>query len=112
MAIKPPSGVGRQYLGEIGKTDNGIVMVTTHLYDGKKSLPLDVELYQPASSLPHGKEDEEFLKKPALGIELIDRSLNRGYRPGIVLIDAGYGNNTTFLTELEERKLKSARRSR
>ena len=100
------SGVGRQYLGEIGKTDNGIVIVTTHLYDGKKSLPLDVELYQPASSLPDGKEDEEFKKKPELGIELIDRSLNRGYRPKIVLIDSGYGNNTTFLKKLEERKLK------
>jgi SRSO17 transposase len=24
-------GVGRQYIGEIGKTDNGIVVVTTHL---------------------------------------------------------------------------------
>lgn len=33
------AGVGRQYIGEIGKTDNGIVVVTTHLYDGKKSLP-------------------------------------------------------------------------
>jgi SRSO17 transposase len=44
---------GRQYIGEIGKTDNGIVVVTTHLYDGKKSLPLDLELYQHASSLPH-----------------------------------------------------------
>ena len=30
-------GVGRQYIGEIGKTDNGNVVVTTHLYDGKKS---------------------------------------------------------------------------
>ena len=27
-------GVGRQYLGEIGKTENGVVIVTTHLYDG------------------------------------------------------------------------------
>ncbi|AFY91302.1 transposase, IS4 family protein (plasmid) [Chroococcidiopsis thermalis PCC 7203] len=44
------SGVGRQYIGEIGKTDNGIVIVTTHLYDGVKSLPLDVELYQHATS--------------------------------------------------------------
>jgi SRSO17 transposase len=26
-------GVGRQYIGEIGKRDNGIVVVTTHLYD-------------------------------------------------------------------------------
>ncbi len=31
------AGVGRQYIGEIGKTDNGNVVVTTHLYDGKKS---------------------------------------------------------------------------
>jgi SRSO17 transposase len=37
---------------------------------------------------------------------LIDRSLERGERPDIVLIDAGYGNNTTFLKELEKRKLK------
>ena len=50
------AGVGRQYIGEIGKTDNGIVTVTTHLYDGKKSLPLDLELYQHSSSLPEGKK--------------------------------------------------------
>ncbi len=99
-------GIGRQYLGEMGKTDNGMVMVTTHLYDGKKSLPLDIELYQHATSRPKGKKDQEFQKKPDLGIALIDRSLDRGYRPGIVLIDAGYGNNTTFLQKLEERKLK------
>jgi len=100
------AGVGRQYIGEIGKTDNGIVVVTTHLYDGSKSLPLDIELYQHASSLPEGKKDTEFKKKPELAVDLIDRSLERGYRPGIVLIDAGYGNNTTFLLELEKRRLK------
>ena len=38
------AAVGWQYIGEIGKTDKGIVVVTTHLYDGKKSLPLDIEL--------------------------------------------------------------------
>jgi DDE superfamily endonuclease len=97
--------VGRQYIGEIGKTDNGNVVVTTHLYDGKKSLPLDIELYQHSSSLPLGKKDLEFHKKPELALSLIERSLNRGYRPGIVLIDAGYGNNTSFLKELEKRKL-------
>jgi len=41
-------GVGRQYIGEIGKTDNGNVIVTTHIYDGVRSFPLDVELYQKA----------------------------------------------------------------
>ena len=100
------AGVGRQYIGEIGKTDNGNVVVTTHLYDGKKSLPLDIELYQHGNSLPEGKKDPEFKKKPTLALELIDKSLNRGYRPGIVLIDSAYGNNTSFLKELEEKKLK------
>ncbi len=85
------SGVGRQYIGEIGKTDNGIVTVTTHYYDGKKSLPLDIELYQHSSSLPKGKDDKLFQKKPDIGIDLIHRTLTRGLRPGIVLIDAGYG---------------------
>lgn len=100
------AGVGRQYIGEIGKTDNGNVVVTTHLYDGKKSLPLDVELYQHANSLPEGKKDAEFKKKPELALNLIDKAIERKYKPGIVLIDSGYGNNSSFLIELEKRKLK------
>ena len=91
------AGIGRQYIGEIGKTDNGIVVVTTHLYDGSKSLPLDIQLYQHANSLPLGKLDEEFKKKPELALNLIDRSLRKGHKPGIVIIDSGYGNNTTRL---------------
>ncbi len=113
------AGVGRQYIGEIGrtsdkspfgkrdseetsecvssKTDNGNVVVTTHLYDGKKSLPLDIELYHHAKSDPEGKKDPKFKKKPAIALDLINRSLDRGYRPGIVLIDSSYGNNTSFL---------------
>ena len=99
------SGVGRQYIGEIGKTENGIVVVTTHLYDGVKSLPLDIELDQHANSLPQGKTDPEFLKKPEIALNLIERSLKRKYRPGIVIVDSGYGNNTSFLQKLENRKL-------
>ncbi len=98
--------VGRQYIGQIGKTDNGVVVVTSHLYDGKKSLPLDIKLYKKADSLPEGKDDPEFKKKPEIAINLIDKTLARGYKPGIVLMDAGYGNNTSFLQELENRKLK------
>ena len=104
------SVVGRQYIGEIGKTVMVIETVTTHYYDGKKSLPLDIKLYQHSNSLPKGKDDKLFQKKPDIGIELIDRSLDRGPSPGIVLIDAGNGNNTTFLKKLEERELKYARR--
>jgi SRSO17 transposase len=99
-------GVGRQYIGEIGKTDNGIVVVTSHLYDGRKSLPLDIELYQHADSLSEGKQDPLFEKKTEIAIKLIDQTLGRGYQPGIVIVDGGYGNNTSFLLELESRKLK------
>jgi SRSO17 transposase len=56
--------------------------------------------------LPEGKKDPEFLKKPELALNLIDRTLKRGYYPKIVLIDAGYGNNSSFLLELENRQLK------
>lgn len=98
-------GVGRQYLGEIGKTDNGVVIVTTHLYDGVRSLPLDVELYQNSSSLPDGKEDKKFVKKPDLALRLVQKTLERKYRPGVVLVDGGYGNNSSFLQELERLEL-------
>jgi len=91
---------------EIGKTENGVVVVTSHLYEGIKSWPLDIELYQKADSLPQGKADPEFKKKPEIALELINRTLERGYRPGIVLSDVGYGNNTTFLQEVEKMKLK------
>jgi SRSO17 transposase len=100
------AGVGRQYIGEIGKTDNGNVVVTTHLYDGKKSLPLDIELYQHSNSLPEGKDDAQFRKKPEIALSLVEKSLGRGYRPGIVIMDAGYGNNTSLLERLENLKLK------
>ena len=100
------AGVGRQYIGEIGKTEQGIVAVTSHLYDGKKSLPLDLELYQKAESFPQGKKDPLFKKKPQLALELVDKTLNRGYWPGLVLVDSGYGNNGSFLAELENRDLK------
>lgn len=66
--------VGRQYIGQIGKTDNGVVVVTSHLYDGKKSLPLDIELYKKADSLPEGKDDPKFKKKPEIAINLIDKT--------------------------------------
>ncbi|VEP14030.1 transposase (fragment) [Hyella patelloides LEGE 07179] len=81
------------------------MIVTTHLYDGVRSLPLDVELYQHADYLPEGKEDKDFVKKPDIALKLVNQTLKRKYRPGIVLIDGGYGNNSTFLKELESLKL-------
>ena len=57
-------------------------------------------------SLRQGKQDPEFGKKPDIALKLIDKCLQRGEKPGVVLIDAGYGNNTTFLKQLDLKKLK------
>ncbi len=62
-------------------------------------------MYRHASSLPDGKEDPEFVKKPDLALELINRCLKRGMSPSVILMDAAYGNNTPFLAELETKKL-------
>ena len=98
-------GVGRQYIGEIGKTENGIVPVTTHVYNGVRSLPLDIELYEHADSLPSGKKDKDFIKKPDLALQLIKKTIKRKFHPGIILMDGGYGNNSNFLREVEKLKL-------
>jgi hypothetical protein len=83
-----------------------MVMVTSHIFDGKRGYPLDLATYKHASSLKDGKEDAEFKKKPDLALELVDKCLKRDLKPGLCLIDSGYGNNTTFLLGLEERNLK------
>ncbi len=98
-------GVGRQYIGEIGKTENGIVTVTTHSYDGVRSIPLDLAIYQHADSLPEGKDDKDFIKKPDLALNLINKSLKRKLNPGLILMDGGYGNNSSFLRGIEKLKL-------
>ncbi len=68
-------------------------------------LPLDIALYQKADCLAKGKKDPEFVKKPDLAMSLVDRCLPRGHQPEIVLIDGGYGNNISFLNQLEKRSL-------
>ena len=100
------AGVGRQYIGQIGKVDNGVVMVTSHAYGGVKGIPLDVQLYKHASSLDKGKDDPEFEKKPDIALKLIQNCLDKGLTPGLILLDAGYGNNGPLLKEIENKGLK------
>ncbi|MCL2930100.1 MAG: transposase [Trichodesmium sp. MAG_R01] len=63
------------------------------------------EFNHSSSCLPGGKEDKDFVKKPDLAIKLIHKTLLRKYRPSVVLVDGGYGNNSSFLQELEKLKL-------
>ncbi|BAQ65096.1 mobile element protein [Geminocystis sp. NIES-3709] len=83
-----------------------ISAVTTHIYDGVRSFPLDVELYEKAENFPLGKDDPQFQKKPDIAFNLIEKCLNRNYHPQIILMDGGYGNNTNLLEKLEQKNLK------
>jgi hypothetical protein len=54
---------GRQWLGRVGKSDNGIVTVTTLWADERLYYPLFAEPYTPARRLPGGKGDPAFATK-------------------------------------------------
>jgi hypothetical protein len=49
--------VGRQYLGNLGKIDNGVVSVMSLWTDERVYYPLEVEPYTPESSFAKGKND-------------------------------------------------------
>lgn len=88
--------VARQYLGSIGKVDNGIVAVTTVWADERMYYPLHVQPYTPACRLPKGKNDPAFRTKPQIAIELVDAALLGGITFRAVVADCFYGENDTF----------------
>lgn len=51
--------VGRQYLANLGKIDNGVVSVSSLWADERVYYPLDVEPYTPAHHFEKGKEDPQ-----------------------------------------------------
>jgi SRSO17 transposase len=61
--------VARQYLGSVGKIDNGIVAVTSLWADERCYWPVHAVPYTPASRLPAGERDPGFRTKPQLAIE-------------------------------------------
>src|SRR5215475_8655683 len=65
--------VGRQWLGRYGKTDNGIVTVTTVWADERVYYPVHAVPYTPARHFARGKGDPGFRTKLAIGAELAVR---------------------------------------
>ncbi|CAM3888067.1 transposase [Polaromonas hydrogenivorans] len=72
--------VARQYLGSVGKIDNGIVAVTTLWADEAHYYPLHVMPYTPEKRLAGGKQDPAFRTKPQIALALAIRSRIRRTR--------------------------------
>jgi hypothetical protein len=97
--------VGRQYLGSIGKVDNGVVAVTSLWADAAVYYPLDVEPYTPAPWFAKGKTDPAFRTKPMIALTLVKQALARGLPFRAVVADAFYGEHTGFKHGLRQLKL-------
>jgi hypothetical protein len=88
--------VARQWLGSVGKVDNGIVAVSSLWADERVYYPLHVRPYTPASRLPLGKKDASFRTKPQLALELIAAAQAVGVSFRAVVADCAYGDNVNF----------------
>ena len=75
--------VRRQWLGRYGKTDNGVVTVTTLWADERVFYPVHAVPYSPCEALRRGKIDPAFRTKLAIGADLAVRGPGgRGSRSG------------------------------
>jgi hypothetical protein len=75
---KKTAHVGKQYLGGIGKIDNGVVSVSSLWADERIYYPLEVEPYNPAHHFEGGKDDPAFRTKPRIALELVEAALEAG----------------------------------
>jgi SRSO17 transposase len=106
-------GVTRQYCGQVGKQDNCRVAVSLSLTTEAASMPIAFQLYLPevwANDRQRRKKagvptEVGFQTKPEIALGQIERARQRGVPTGVVLADAGYGNDTQFRKRLTEWKL-------
>src|SRR4051812_637402 len=97
-------GVARQYCGQLGKRDNCQVAVTLSVATEAASLPVAYRLYLPEAwaadparrALAGVPEEVGFATKPSIALDQIGQALADGVPPGVVVTDAGYGNDTDF----------------
>ena len=105
-------GVIRQYCGQLGKQDNCQVAVSLSVAGEKASLPIGYRLYLPqewANDPARRREaaipDEvRFKTKTDIALELVAMACADDVPRGVVLADAGYGNETAFRQRLQELK--------
>jgi hypothetical protein len=94
--------VGRQYLGSIGKIDNGVVSVSSLWADERMYYPIEVEPYTPASWFEKGKSDPEFQTKPQIALKLVRDALELDVPFRAVVADSFYGEHRGFKDTLDE----------
>ena len=101
-------GVTRQYCGQLGKQDNCQVAVSLSLANRDASLPVAYRLYLPEdwandqslrrkTKIP---QEIAFQTKPEIALAQIKAARAAGLPEAVVLMDAGYGNDTELRTAI------------
>jgi hypothetical protein len=88
--------VGRQYLGSVGKIENGVVVVTSVWANEHRYHPLHLCPYTPATRLPKGKGDADFKTKPQIARILVEQAVDAGIPFRAIVADSFYGDNLEF----------------
>jgi SRSO17 transposase len=96
--------VARQYLGSVGKIDNGIVAVTTLWAHERLYYPLHVMPYTPASRLAEGKQDVAFQTKPQIALTLVERAQAASLHFKAIVADCFYGDNEALEAAFRQRQ--------
>ena len=93
---KHTAHVGKQWLGNIGKTDNGVVSVSSLWAEEGMYYPLEVEPYTPKHHFEKGKADPRFRTKLKIAQQLVQRSVEMGVPFRAVVADSYYGEDEDF----------------
>jgi hypothetical protein len=100
---KRTAHVGKQWLGNIGKTDNGVVSVSTLWADEGVYWPQDFEPYMtPAHHFKGGKNEPEFRTKLKIARELVMQAVEEGIPFRAVVADSFYGEDEELRWTLKD----------
>lgn len=95
--------VKRQYIGNLGKIENGIVAVTAYGLLNGITFPLSFEIYKPKERLLPG---DTYKSKPLIAADMIRELTAMGFKFKLVLADSLYGeSDSNFISVLNELKL-------
>jgi hypothetical protein len=99
---KHTAHVGRQWLANIGKTESGVVSVSSLLADESVYWPVNFEPYTPAHHFEGGKGDPKFRTKLKLASRLVEQAVEVSIPFRAVVADSFYGEDEGFKRSLSE----------
>lgn len=94
--------VAKQYIGNLGKVENGIVSVNAYGVREGITFPLIFKVYKPQNTL---KKVDRYKTKPQLAAEILKELQEMGFNFDLVLADSLYDQSETIISVLNKFEL-------